>query len=87
MIVFVPVKDKRVWARLEQNVQAALNFTPGSEGGQQKIQEKVTPSRAVRHNSLRTRQDTVARYWETLREIIRQMGRRLCKTESSVRNR
>jgi len=42
MIVFVPVKDKRVWARLEQNVLAALNFTPGSEGGQQKLQEKGT---------------------------------------------
>ena len=29
---------------LEQNVQAALNFTPISEGGkQQKLQEKVAP--------------------------------------------
>jgi len=66
MIVFVPVKDKRVWARLEQNVQAALNFTPGSEGGRQKLQEKVAPSRAAWHNSLRTRQDTVARYWRNV---------------------
>jgi hypothetical protein len=63
MIVCVPVKDKRVWARLEP---VARNFTPGSEGGQQKIQAKVTPSRAAWDNSLRTRQDTAARYRETL---------------------
>ncbi len=34
-------------APLEQNVQAALNFTPISESGKQKLQEKVAPSRSA----------------------------------------
>ena len=43
-------------APLEQNVQAALNFTPMSEGGKQKLQEKVALSRSAWENFLnRTR--------------------------------
>jgi aryl-alcohol dehydrogenase-like predicted oxidoreductase len=47
-------------APLEQNVQAALNFTPMSEGGKQKLQEKVAPSRSAWENYLRTHEDSVA---------------------------
>jgi len=46
-------------APLEQNVQAALNFTPISESGKQKLQEKVAPSRSAWENFLRTHEDTV----------------------------
>ncbi len=45
-------------APLEQNVQAALNFTPISEGGKQKLQEKVAPSRSAWENFLRTHEDS-----------------------------
>jgi aryl-alcohol dehydrogenase-like predicted oxidoreductase len=47
-------------APLEQNVQAALNFTPISETGKQKLQEKVAPSRSAWQNFLRTHEDTAA---------------------------
>jgi uncharacterized protein len=47
-------------APLEQNVQAALNFTPISETGKQKLQEKVAPSRSAWQNFLRTHDDSVA---------------------------
>jgi aryl-alcohol dehydrogenase-like predicted oxidoreductase len=46
-------------APLEQNVQAAMNFTPISESGKQKLQEKVAPSRAAWENFLRTHEDSV----------------------------
>jgi len=46
-------------APLEQNVQAALNFTPISESGKQKLQEKVAPSRAAWENFLRTHEESV----------------------------
>ena len=46
-------------APLEQNVQAALNFTPISDSGKQKLQEKVAPSRAAWQNFLRTHEDSV----------------------------
>jgi len=46
-------------APLEQNVQAALNFTPISESGRQRLQEKVAPSRSAWENFLRTHEDTV----------------------------
>jgi len=46
-------------APLEQNVQAALNFTPMSEGGKQKLQEKVAPSRSAWENFLRMHEDSV----------------------------
>jgi hypothetical protein len=45
-------------APLEQNVQAALNFTPISESGKQKLQEKVAPSRSAWENFLRTHEDS-----------------------------
>lgn len=44
---------------LEQNIQAAMNFTPITEGGKQKLQEKVAPSRAAWENFLRTHEDSV----------------------------
>ncbi len=47
-------------APLEQNVQAAMNFTPMTETGKQKLQEKVAPSRAAWENFLRTHEDSVA---------------------------
>jgi aryl-alcohol dehydrogenase-like predicted oxidoreductase len=47
-------------ARLEENVHAALNFTPISEGGKQRLQEKVAPSRSAWENFLRTHEDSVA---------------------------
>ena len=47
-------------ARLEENVQAALNFTPISESGKQKLQEKVAPSRSAWQNFLRNHDDSVA---------------------------
>jgi hypothetical protein len=45
--------------RLEENVQAALNFTPISETSKQKLQEKVAPSRSAWENFLRTHKDSV----------------------------
>jgi aryl-alcohol dehydrogenase-like predicted oxidoreductase len=47
-------------APLEQNVQAALNFTPISDSSKQKLQEKVAPSRSAWENFLRTHEDSVA---------------------------
>jgi aryl-alcohol dehydrogenase-like predicted oxidoreductase len=47
-------------APLEQNVQAAVNFTPISESAKQKLQEKVAPSRSAWQNFLRTHEDTAA---------------------------
>jgi aryl-alcohol dehydrogenase-like predicted oxidoreductase len=44
---------------LEQNVQAALNFTPISESDKRNLQEKVAPSRAAWENFLRTHEDSV----------------------------
>jgi uncharacterized protein len=46
-------------APLEQNVQAALNFTPISESGKQRLQEKVAPSRSAWENFLRTHEDSI----------------------------
>jgi aryl-alcohol dehydrogenase-like predicted oxidoreductase len=47
-------------ARLEENVQAALNFTPISESGKQKLQERVAPSRSAWQNFLRDHDDSAA---------------------------
>jgi hypothetical protein len=47
-------------ARLEENVQAALNFTPISESGKQKLQEKVAPSRSAWQRFLQSHDDSVA---------------------------
>jgi uncharacterized protein len=46
-------------APLEQNVQAALNFTPISESSKQRLQEKVAPSRSAWENFLRTHEDSI----------------------------
>jgi len=46
-------------AHLEQNVQAALNFTPISESGKQKLQEKVAPSRSAWRGFLQSHDDSV----------------------------
>ena len=46
-------------APLEQNVQAAINFTPLSENGKQKLQEKVAPSRSAWEKFLQTHEDAV----------------------------
>lgn len=47
-------------APLEQNVQAAVNFTPMSESGKQKLQEKVAPSRSAWQRFLQSHDDSVA---------------------------
>src|SRR5262245_27383741 len=47
-------------ARLEENVQAVLNFTPLSETGKQKLQEKVSPSRSAWQRFLQSHDDSVA---------------------------
>ena len=44
-------------APLEQNVQAAMNFTPMGESAKQRLQEKVAPSRSAWENFLRTHED------------------------------
>ncbi|MGH7888162.1 MAG: aldo/keto reductase [Candidatus Binatia bacterium] len=44
---------------LEQNVQAAMNFTPLSESGKQRLQEKVAPSRSAWENFLRSHEDSI----------------------------
>ena len=46
-------------APLEQNVQAAMNFTPISESGKQKLQEKVAPSRSAWQKFLQSHEDSV----------------------------
>ena len=43
---------------LEQNVQAALNFTPISESEKQKRQEKVAPSRSAWQTFLQSHNDS-----------------------------
>jgi predicted aldo/keto reductase-like oxidoreductase len=45
-------------APLEQNIQAALHFTPIGETGKQKLQEKVAPSRSAWEQFLRTHEDS-----------------------------
>lgn len=47
-------------APLEQNIQAALHFTPIGETGKQKLQEKVAPSRSAWEQFLRTHEDSAA---------------------------
>ena len=47
-------------APLEENVQAALNFTPISESAKPRLQDKVAPSRAAWQNILRSHNDTIA---------------------------
>ena len=47
-------------ARLEENVQAAVNFTPISESEKQKLQEKIAPSRSAWQHFLRTHEDSAA---------------------------
>ncbi len=46
-------------APLEQNVQAAMNFTPITESAKQRLQEKVAPSRSAWENFLRSHEDAV----------------------------
>lgn len=45
-------------APLEQNVQAAMNFTPISDRVKQKLQDKVAPSRSAWETFLRTHEDS-----------------------------
>ncbi|MGE5303246.1 MAG: aldo/keto reductase [Alphaproteobacteria bacterium] len=47
-------------APLEQNIQAAMNFTPLGANEKRKLQEKVAPSRSAWENFLRTHQDSWA---------------------------
>lgn len=47
-------------APLEQNVQAAMNFTPISDRVKQKLQDKVAPSRSAWKNFLRTHEDSAS---------------------------
>lgn len=47
-------------APLEQNVQAAMNFTPISDRVKQKLQDKVAPSRSAWENFLRTHEDSAS---------------------------
>lgn len=46
-------------APLEQNVQAALSFTPMSESGKQRLQEKVAPSRSAWEQFLRAHNESL----------------------------
>jgi len=46
-------------APLEQNVHAALNFTPISESAKQRLQEKVAPSRAAWERFLHSHEDAM----------------------------
>src|ERR1043166_1048821 len=46
-------------APLEQNIQAALSFTPISESGKQRLQEKVAPSRSAWQHFLRSHDDSL----------------------------
>jgi aryl-alcohol dehydrogenase-like predicted oxidoreductase len=43
---------------LEENIQAAINFTPISDGAKQRLQEKVAPSRSAWENFLRDHEDS-----------------------------
>ena len=47
-------------ALLEQNVEAALRFTPISDGGKQKLQERVAPSRSAWRGFLQSHDDSAA---------------------------
>jgi len=47
-------------ATLEQNIQAALNFTPITESGKQELQEKVAPSRSAWQRLLEAHDDTAS---------------------------
>src|SRR5215475_9194401 len=44
---------------LEQNVQAAVHFTPMSESGKQKLQEKIAPSRSAWQRFLQLHDDSL----------------------------
>jgi aryl-alcohol dehydrogenase-like predicted oxidoreductase len=44
-------------APLEQNVQAALAFTPMSQSERQRLQEKVSPSRSAWEQFLQSHED------------------------------
>jgi uncharacterized protein len=46
-------------APLEQNVEVALNFSPISESGKQRLQEKVAPSRSAWQGFLRSHDDSL----------------------------
>ena len=46
-------------APLEQNVQAALAFTPLNESGKQRLQEKVAPSRSAWQRFLNSHDDSL----------------------------
>jgi uncharacterized protein len=46
-------------APLEQNVHAALNFTPMSESNRKKLQETVAPSRSAWHRFLQSHDDSI----------------------------
>ena len=45
-------------AALDQNIQAAMNFTPMSESAKQQVRETVAPSRSAWKNFLRTHEDS-----------------------------
>jgi aryl-alcohol dehydrogenase-like predicted oxidoreductase len=45
-------------AALEENIQAAMNFTPISDGAKQRLQQKVAPSRSAWENFLREHEDS-----------------------------
>ena len=45
-------------APLEQNIQAAMNFTPMDENDKQELQKSVAPSRAAWENFLRAHEDS-----------------------------
>ena len=44
---------------LEENIQAAMNFTPISDGAKQRLQEKVAPSRSAWEKFLRDHEDSI----------------------------
>jgi len=44
---------------LEENIQAAMNFTPITDGAKQKLQEKVAPSRSAWEGFLRDHEDSI----------------------------
>ena len=44
---------------LEENIQAAMNFTPISDGAKQRLQEKVAPSRSAWEQFLREHEDSI----------------------------
>ena len=44
---------------LEENIQAAMNFKPISDGAKQRLQEKVAPSRSAWEKFLREHEDSI----------------------------